>query len=386
MRYPKLYLSIDNCFASKRWTAPEEWMRIVRSLGLSHVEASADNECDPLYAGQEYLRKWMDELQEAECDTGVKVSSLYSGHGTYATLGLTHTDKAVRDRMRDVWVKPMIDLAVGLQTGMGCYCFAFADQVLQDEHLYRKFYNLLCDNLSMLCGYAREKGLSYFAVEQMYTPHQVPFTLEGTEDILKRVYAESGYPLYITVDTGHQVGQSRFVLPDESELENRIRTGNPGWLGVRKAYEAFESDLPVSSKIKAIQSVMKKTPWMFAKEEDGNTGLWVRRFGLYSPIIHLQQTDGTMSGHWPFTAKYNQYGQVRGEDFLKVLMDGANDPEIPGMPPRVEKIYLTLEIFYGTSAYNYDILQTLRESVAYWRKFIPSDGIPLDEAWQRLQR
>lgn len=33
--YPKLYLAIDNCFASKRWTEPAEWADVIRDLGLS---------------------------------------------------------------------------------------------------------------------------------------------------------------------------------------------------------------------------------------------------------------------------------------------------------------------------------------------------------------
>ena len=55
---PKIYLAIDNCFASKRWTDPEKWMNVIKSLGLNYVEASADNECDPLYLGSEYMKRW----------------------------------------------------------------------------------------------------------------------------------------------------------------------------------------------------------------------------------------------------------------------------------------------------------------------------------------
>ena len=50
---PIIYLGIDNCFASKRWVRPMEWARVISDLGLKHVEASADTECDPLYMGNE---------------------------------------------------------------------------------------------------------------------------------------------------------------------------------------------------------------------------------------------------------------------------------------------------------------------------------------------
>jgi len=33
MEYPRIYLAIDNCFASKRWTTPAEWMDIAKEAG-----------------------------------------------------------------------------------------------------------------------------------------------------------------------------------------------------------------------------------------------------------------------------------------------------------------------------------------------------------------
>jgi hypothetical protein len=45
----------------------------------------------------------------------------------------------------------------------------------------------------------------------------------------------------------------------------------------------------------------------------------------------------------------------------------------------VESIYLTLEIFAGTAEKPVEITRKIRESVAYWRRFIPRDGARLDE-------
>ena len=96
MNNPRIYLAIDNCFASKRWTDPLDWARIVHQLGLGFVEASADNECDPLYADPGYLKDWVGEVQSACKGTGVRVVNLYSGHGTYTTLGLATPTAATR--------------------------------------------------------------------------------------------------------------------------------------------------------------------------------------------------------------------------------------------------------------------------------------------------
>ncbi|MBL8120181.1 MAG: hypothetical protein JNJ78_21800, partial [Anaerolineae bacterium] len=95
--FPRIYLALDNCFASKRWTQPHEWMQIAREAGVFAIEASADNECDPLYNTPETLNDWLKAVESATEQSGVRVVNLYSGHGTYATLGLAHHDVRVRD-------------------------------------------------------------------------------------------------------------------------------------------------------------------------------------------------------------------------------------------------------------------------------------------------
>jgi hypothetical protein len=66
-------------------------MELLGSMGISFAEASADNECDPLYMGRDYLQRWAMEVQAEGRKRGVRVVNLYSGHGTYATLGLATT-------------------------------------------------------------------------------------------------------------------------------------------------------------------------------------------------------------------------------------------------------------------------------------------------------
>jgi hypothetical protein len=52
--------------------------------------------------------------------------------------------------------------------------------------------------------------------------------------------------------------------------------------------------------------------------------------------------------------------------------------------PPVEDIYLTIEMFSGTVERPARILANLRETAAYWRRFVPEDGMRLDEIRQYL--
>ena len=79
---PKIFLAIDNCFATKRWCEPGEWMRVIKDLGIRYVEASADNEIDPLYSCPAFINDWVKQVRRESEKSGVRVVNLYSGHGT----------------------------------------------------------------------------------------------------------------------------------------------------------------------------------------------------------------------------------------------------------------------------------------------------------------
>ncbi len=376
MEFPEIYLAIDNCFASKRWTEPAEWMAIFRDLGVGYVEASADNECDPLYAGMPVLRRWLKKCRRASEATGVTVANLYSGHGTYATLGLAHTDRAVRDRILNRWLKPMTQLAGELGAGLGFFCHAFADSVLQDPERYRAAEQDLYNRLAELAAYSTNVGCRELGLEQMYSPHQIPWTLDGAELLLREVYRRSRTPFYLTVDVGHQCGQRTFQRPGREE----IRSGRVQWFGPESARRMAEGGAPVEQ----VEREMDRYPYLFARYEDGDPYRWLERFGCYSPIIHLQQSDGSFSLHRPFTGQYNATGIVHPREVLDALARSFRQHRSSGLPPVCRRIFLTLEIFSGTAQHNSDILAKLQESVTFWRAAIPQDGWTLDKLMEKL--
>jgi sugar phosphate isomerase/epimerase len=380
MTYPRIFLAVDNCFAYKRWTRPEEWCTVIARLGINHVEASADTELDPLYMGPEYLSDWTDAVQKSSNASGIRVVNLYSGHGTYTTLGLTHTDPRVRRRMIDQWFKPMAATAGRLGAGLGFFAHAFAHHVLQNAALYQKTVDILEQELIEINQYAASCGCGDLGIEQMYSPHQYPWTIAQTKDLIRVVSEKSKRPFYFTEDVGHH--HTKFQRPDLSRL---TRTGGKvprqTWLGSDYAFalgEEGERSLP------ALSAEIQNTPHLFAEKEDGDCYTCLSTLGCYSPIIHLQQTDGQTSAHLPFTAERNAGGIIDGKRILRALQAAYDRPEENRMPKRCEEIYMTLELFAGASAIMHDFMSDLRGSVSYWRQWIPQDGMYLDELVSRL--
>ena len=380
---PRIHLAIDNCFASKRWTKPSEWANVISRLGLHYIEASADNECDPLYMGEDYLQDWAKAVNEA-CDAcDVSIANLYSGHGTYATLGLAHTDARIRDRFLNQWLKPMALLAKSIGGGFGFFCHAFSDSVLQNPNEYATYHEYLMQALSDLAIFSQNHCTGKIGLEQMYTPHQYPWTIEGARTMLRSIYTRSLADFYLTIDVGHQSGQRRFLRPSSDEMmawHDRYRAGEVVpelWLGPKEAFELFECYK--APPIDEINALMDRYPYMFAAYDDGDPYTWLRELGCYSPIIHLQQTDGKKSCHWPFTQAYNEVGIIEPRKVLEALNDAYASPVDRTMPERCTDIFLTLEMFTGTAEINRFVLMRLEETITYWREQIPRDGMELND-------
>jgi sugar phosphate isomerase/epimerase len=380
---PQIFLTMDNAFATKRWTRPDEWARIIRELGVRHVEASADTEADPFYCGFEVLSDWLGEVHAASAAHGVSVDNLYTGYTTYRTLGLAHPDARVRARVMDGWLKVMARIAAQLPAGLGFYLHAFSEAVLQDPGAYRRATELVYEGLAEVARYAGELGPVPIVVEQMYSPHQTPWTIEGTFEYLREVGRRSGFPAYVAVDTGHQTGQHRFLRPPREALERALAGHGPvPYLGPDAAYALFEQACcraPAARVAAAdrLETEMDRCPHLFAAPQDCDLYDWLEQLGCYAPIIHLQQTSGQSSSHLPFTAANNKTGLVYPPKLLKAIARSYRLSERPGLPPRCASVYLTFEIFPHTADRPRDMLPGLVESVSYWRKWIPEDGLPL---------
>jgi sugar phosphate isomerase/epimerase len=383
---PQIYLVADNCFAIKRWVEPHEWLAVARDLGLSYVQASTDNEFDALYSDPAYMRGWVAEVFRASQETGVHVRSVYTGYQTYRTCGLGHPDARVRDRIIDGWVKPTIDWCAELGAELGFHLFAYPDSVLQDRASYLAVTDRIIDDLAGLADYAQQQGVR-ISVEQMYSPHQPPWTIEQSRYFLAEVYRRAGAACYVTVDTGHQVGQAKFRRPSAESIASVVAAGAGGqkvqsvWLGPESAFRLAERASIESRDDLAMRvaAELDANPQFFSQVQDSDLYEWVRHVGRHSPLMHLQQTDGTGSHHAPFTRATNERGVVHPLPLLQALRDSYQQTPMSDMPPPVDSVSLSFEIFSGTAETPREVLAKMRESIQYWRQAIPTDGLRLSE-------
>lgn len=386
----KISLAIDNCFAKKRWTRPEEWMAIVRKLGLQCVEASADTEIDPLYSTPAFMEQWIRNVRQCGAKSGVRVVNLYSGHGTYSTLGLGHYDAGVRRHLTTDWVQPMLATSGALGAGLGFYAHAFDECTLDDPDRYDLALEHLIEELRLIALAAAGTGTKCLAIEQMYAPHQIPWTLGSAADFLRRANCRStGQPVYLTLDTGHMSLQRRFLPPTPTQLAELAAAVTRGqssavYFGTTTVYgkllQAIQSDAHDTILSKVAAELATQFASQFSKPEDALPANWLERFGSYSPIIHLQQTDGTSSSHQSFTARTQTTGIIHAPDVLRALERSTQQTPLPGFPPKVDHVYLTLEPFLPTACNSRTQLDEIAESVRYWRRYVPVDNMELSEA------
>ena len=394
MQYPKVYLVMDNCFAIKRWVRPSEWMPVIKDLGASFVEASTDNEIDPLFSPPAYRDNWLAEARAEQKRLGMTIANFYTGYQTYRTAGMAHPDEHVRQHIEKEWFGRLVPLAAELGAGIGFSFHAIPHNALQTAASFEAAESQLADTYAELAALAWERGSVQLSCEQMYSPHQTPWKIEQTKKFLSLVGSRGGAPFYTTIDVGHMVGQRRFQRPSAEAILQAIGAARRGeavrgiWLGPDQCWTILQSTAARTEEedlLGEINALMDTHAYLFAEPRDGDIYAWLEELGAWSPIIHLQQTDGVTSSHAPFTSANNHKGVVHGPKVLRALLRSWERGEQPGMPPRVPAFFLTFELFVANTAYLHDSLTQLRESVDYWRRFVPEDGRNLKELVDALQ-
>ncbi len=111
----------------------------------------------------------------------------------------------------------------------------------------------------------------------------------------------------------------------------------------------------------AVSALRDSHPYMFSfSGKDDDPYEWVRSMGAYSPIMHMQQTDGVKSSQRPSRRRRTKTGSLRPLPASRTLKESFDAPAEDGMPPKADHVTLAFEIFISNVSYPHDALEDLR--------------------------
>jgi len=297
----KIRLGINNCFAVKRWPEPEEWCRIIaQELGLKYVQFTFDL-LDPRVP-QPIKHKITKTTKKIAEDYGLVVYTTFFGLAFYSYNQLLHPDIEIRqDALHCCEEAIFITKELGARATGG----PLGSLSMKDfSNPSRKNYltNQLIESLQHLSQVAALEGLEFLLWEPTPLAREITHTMEEAKDFYRKVNEGAAIPIKFCLDVGHQCAVD-------------------------------------------------------TEGEDKDPYAWLREFASISPVIHIQQTDGKLDTHWPFTEEYNKKGIIEPEKIVRAIEDSGAD-----------EVFLFLEILHPFEADEKKVLEDIRESVAYWKR------------------
>jgi len=301
----EIHLGINNCFAIGRFPEPEEWLRIVKEdLGLEHVQFNFDL-LDPVIIEDEIFTDGCRRIKNLADEIGVSIDTGVTGEVVHKFNLLMDPDPALR-RCYVRWYEKMIRAGsmLGVE-GSGIYMGSLSRKDQENSERRTYIIDVLIEEITHLTSVSKEEGQKYILWEPMSIPREPPCTIDGTKDILERANHNSHVPVMLCLDVGH----------------GYIHSGDP---------------------------------------RDSDCYAWLRELAHLSPTIHMQQTDGKGSRHWPFTEEYNKIGVVEPERVFESIEEAGS-----------ERTIIVFEFFYSAHAIPEEgALDNLKASVEYWQKAI----------------
>jgi len=300
----RVILGVNACFAVGRYPEPEDWLEIVgRKLDLRYCQFFSDL-IEPRVEETTKERMCRRTVEAAQ-KYNVKIHSVFTGTAPHWCHTLLHPDEGMRKDALRWWesyfrMTPMLGAnAVGGLLG------SFSRRDMENPERKKLLTDEVIEKWHYLSELAKNIGLDYIMFEPMSVKREMPSTIAETEELYERINRGASLPVKLCMDVGH---------------------------GARCS----------------------------GKEEDRNPYTWIERFAGRTPVIHIQQTDGVTSKHWPFTPEYNKLGIIHAEKVLEAISHSG-----------AKEVLLVLEMFHAFFEPMEDkIIDDLLISVEYWRKYI----------------
>jgi D-erythrulose 1-phosphate 3-epimerase len=299
----KLHLGINTIYAAKRWPEPDEWGRqVTQRWGLKYVQFCFDL-LDPR-SSVEARKAMAAKVREASAKYGFEVQSAFIGVGAYAYNLLLHPFPEFRkDALEWCRLAAITAAELGAQ-GVGGPIAAASLKDYRDPSKHQLLKGALVEGMRAFAHYAADQGLKFICWEPTPIGREMLIHLDEAKELYERFNEDVPIPIHFLLDVGHQC-----------------------------SYE-------VTGK-------------------DRDTYLWLRELGKYSPLIHLQQMDGTWDRHWTFTKAHNAEGVIKMDKVVQALeRSGA------------EEVYLFPELIHPFEFPEEELLRELDESFEFLKTYV----------------
>lgn len=294
---PELKLAANIGLAAKRWPETAAWAQVLADAGIAHAQFTFDLLDPALVDDLQIYRRVRSEAEAA----GVTITSAFTGAGTYAQNMLGHPDAALRAASERWYTRAVAAAAVLGAPAVGGHIGALSVRQQADPAERKAAIERTEEAVLRIAEHAERAGVQCLLWEIMPVAREYPATMDEVQELLDRLAPRAAVPVRLCLDVGH---------------------------ACRDGADATERD-----------------PYA-----------WLERHGAHAYSIHLQQTDGVLDRHWPFTDEYNERGIIDPDRVLAIV---ARLPQ-----PVVE---LALEPIPAPEVPDAQVADDLRASADFWR-------------------
>jgi len=238
-------LGLNLSFAVKRWLDPEELAGVLADeIGITDVQFSWDM-IDPWWP-DEQRNALASAFGEAFAKSNIRMGSTFGGTASYhfaRLLAPTEEQRAIAEG----FLKRAVDLTVEL--GAAVVGTPLGGMTHRDAYYTPRrdfIYGRTLEAVTRITEYAKRRGLKRFVIEPVPVETEFPYDPDGSRQLVEDLSATCALPVGLLLDWGHAL---------------------------------FEPLL----------------------KEQANMDVWLERCGDYVDSFHLQQTDGSLDGHWSFS-------------------------------------------------------------------------------------
>jgi len=293
-------LGINTGFAVNRYTDPKSWCTLVNKCDVESVQLTADliNPSLP----KNIIQDQINQINTHRRNNNIKITSTFTG--AYTRLNhLSHPDIKLR-KYWIKWFKKFAEISIDLDSNvMGSHFGILTANDYNNKNTYELRKKEAIEGWHEIAFYAKKIGITNILWEPMSVGREFGETIEKCNSLQNELNTGSPLPFKICLDVDH----------------GDLSSNNP---------------------------------------DDTDPYKWLEKFCKDSPVIHLKQSSGDKSGHWPFTKEYNSKGRIIPSKVIAILKE-----------KKIINTDLILELsFKEREPWDSSIENSLIESVKYWKK------------------